>query len=148
MTVFLKENKNLILCSLEMELYGYRMAWGWVNFTYGWTIPQKFSKIIHNRGATSLSKTRACHKIMFFHDECMSLVILLSVLRLVKVSWWQLACCVVTAFSSITSSPSTLITILPWFLGQMPCLLEVARCTLCVIFPLLFSLFYASSFLT
>lgn len=57
-----------------------------------------------------------------------------------KCHWWQLACCVVTAFSSITSSSSTLITTLPWLLEQMPCLLEVARCTLCVIFHLLFSL--------
>lgn len=57
-----------------------------------------------------------------------------------KCQWWQLACCVVTAFSSITVSPSTLITTLPGFLGQMPCLLKVARCTLGVIFPILFNL--------
>lgn len=68
-----------------------------------------------------------------------------------KCQWWQLACCVVTAFSSITVSPSTRITTLPGFLGQMPCLLKVTRCTLCHLpYPLKLGVapFYASSFLT
>lgn len=70
MTDFLKENIN------------------WVNKFHIWKKnPLEFSKIFFNRGATSLSlRGLVTFSNNVFHDKCMSLVILMSVLRLLKVS--------------------------------------------------------------
>lgn len=143
------EEKTFFCVPVKMKPYGCGMAWRRVNddwiFTYGWTVPWKPSKNFHDRGATLSLITRSCQIWKFFFlisvwvwSGMWSSCCLSS--DLWKCQWWQLACCVVTAFSSITVSPSTFITTLPGFLGQMPCLLKVARCTLGVIFPILFNL--------
>lgn len=113
--------------------YGHETAWGGVNddwiFTYGWSIlPQRIFMVEGLKVSAALSLRGLVTWESFYMISVRVWSGMWSSIRLSSDLWKcqcrQRACCVFIALSSITASPSTLITTQPGLPAQMPCLLK------------------------